>query len=154
MRLPFTSLRAVVATGISLWIGVLACVVGCALPAVAHAEARDLVRSQAGAAQSEASPMTGMENCPHHSGGKVPRKPADGKAPAGSTPGRMSCCPPEVTVAPKSHFSVPAIVVVVSFVVASPLQLSASWFSSFVEFVPPVIHAGRDTLLQTHLLRI
>jgi hypothetical protein len=39
-------------------------------------------------------------------------------------------------------------------VVASPLQLSASWLSSFVEFVPPVIHSGRDTLLQTRLLRI
>ncbi len=69
-------------------------------------------------------------------------------------PGRMSCCPPEVTVAPKSHYSVPAILVVASFVVASPLRLSASWFSSFVEFVPPVIHSGRDTLLQTRLLRI
>jgi hypothetical protein len=46
------------------------------------------------------------------------------------------------------------MVVVASFVVASPLPLSASWFSSFVELDPPVIHSGRDTLLQTRLLRI
>jgi hypothetical protein len=69
-------------------------------------------------------------------------------------PERMFCCPPEVTVAPKSHYSAPAIVVVASFVSVSPLQLSAGWFSSFIEFVPPVIHNGRDTLLQTRLLRI
>jgi hypothetical protein len=69
-------------------------------------------------------------------------------------PGKMSCCPPEVTVAPKSHYAVPAIVVVANFVVASPLPLSASWFSSLVAFVPPVIHSGRATLLQTRLLRI
>jgi hypothetical protein len=144
MRLTFNSLRSVVAAGVSLWIGVLACVMGCALPAVANVSGP----------QSEASPMAGMENCPHHSVGKVPGKPADGKSPGGSMPGRMSCCPPEVTVAPKSRYSAPAIVVVASFVVASPLQLSASWLSSFVEFVPPVIHSGRDTLLQTRLLRI
>ena len=153
MRLTYNSLRSVVAAGVSLWIGVLACVMGCALPAVAGGH--DLGRSQ-----SEASPMAGMENCPHHSlgkvpaSGKVPGKPTDGKSPGGSMPGRMSCCPPEVTVAPKSHYSVPAIVVVASFVVISPLELSANWFSSFVEFVPPVIHSGRDTLLQTRLLRI
>jgi len=166
MRLTFNSLRPVVAAGVSLWIGVLACVMGCALPVVAHAGGHDLARSQGGAAQSDASPMAGMENCPHHSlgkvpasgtvpaGGKGPGRPADGKSPGGSMPGRMSCCPPEVTVAPKSHYSAPAIVVVASFGVASPLQLSASWFSSFVELVPPVIHSGRDTLLQTRLLRV
>jgi hypothetical protein len=152
MRLTFNSLRSVVAAGVSLWIGVLACVMGCALPAVAGGH--DMVRSQGADAESEAWPMAGMENCPHHSGSTVPGKPADGKSPGGSMPGRMSCCPPEVTVAPKAHYSVPAIVVVASFVVASPLQLSASWLSSFVEFVPPVIHSGRDTLLQTRLLRI
>lgn len=149
MRLTFNSLRSVVAAGVSLWIGVLACVMGCALPMVAHVGGHDKGCPQAGAAQSEASPMAGIENCPHHSGSNVP-----GKSPGGSVPGRMSCCPPEVTVAPKAHYAVPAIVVVASFVVASPLQLSASWFSSFVEFVPSVIHRGRDTLLQTHLLRI
>jgi hypothetical protein len=66
----------------------------------------------------------------------------------------MSCCPPEVTVTPKSQYPVPPIVVVASLVVASPLPLSASRFFSFVEFVPPVIHSGRATLLQTRLLRI
>jgi hypothetical protein len=152
MRLSSNSLRAVVAAGVSLWIGVLACVMGCALPAVASAESRDLVRTPGAAAQRDASPMAGMENCPHHSGSKVPGKP--GKSPGGSLPGRMSCCPPEVTVAPKSHFYVLAIVVVASFVVASPLPLSASGFSCFVAFVPPVIHSGRDTLLETRLLRI
>jgi hypothetical protein len=152
MRLTLNSLRSVVAAGVSLWIGVLACVMGCALPAVAGRH--DLARSQSDTSHSEASPMAGMENCPHHSGSTIPGKPADGKSPGGSMPGRMSCCPPEVTVAPKAHYSAPAIVVVASFVVASPLQLVASWFSSFVEFVPPVIHSGRDTLLQTRLLRI
>jgi len=160
MRLAFNSWRAVVASVVSLWIGVLACVMGCALPTVAHAGGHDLVRSQSDTSHSDASPMAEMENCPHHSigkvpsGGKVPGKPADRKSPGGSMPGRMSCCPPEVTVAPKPHYSAPAVVVVASFVVASPLQLSASWFSSFVELVPPVIHSGRVTLLQTRLLRI
>jgi hypothetical protein len=154
MRLSSNSLRAIVAAGVSLWIGVLACVMGCALPAVASAESSALVQTQSEAAQRDDAPMAGMENCPHHSGSKAPGKPADGRSPGGSMPGRMSCCPPEVTVAPKSHFSFPAIVVVVGLVMARPLQLSTSGFPSLVAFVPPVISSGRDTLLKTRLLRI
>jgi len=140
-----------------MWIGVLACFMGCALPALASPGSRDSLIHQ-NAAESQpapisapmSGPMADMENCPHHSGGSAPAKPADGK----SAPGRMSCCPLEITIGTKPDSSALTIAVAQDFVLAAHFPLQTVRFYSSVEPVPSVFHSGRDTLLKSRLLRI
>jgi len=128
--------KAWMATFVSLWIGVLACFMGCALPTLAE--------------QHQSGPMTNAEHC-CHSGGKSPVKPSDGK----SSPSHgMSCCPVEVTVAAKWDAATMAVVPPQHFILASDLDLTATRFYYSVETVSFVWHSGRDTLLETRLLRI
>jgi hypothetical protein len=95
--------------------------------------------------------MAGMENCPHHSGGAAPAKPNDPKPSRG---GGMSCCPVEVTVASKPQAATPQISPAPSFVLESHFSLATIWFYHSIEVAAPAWHSGRDTLLETHLLRI
>jgi hypothetical protein len=122
------------ATFVSLWIGVLACFMGCALPTLAD-------QRQSG---------SNVEHC-CHSSSKSPVKPNDGK----SSSHGMSCCPLEVTVAAKWNAATLAVAPPQHFVLASnPSDLATTWFYHSVEFGAPVWHSGRDTLLETRLLRI
>ena len=95
--------------------------------------------------------MAGMENCPHHSGGNSPAKPNGSKPVRG---GAMSCCPLEVTVNPKPVTAVPQITPAPNFDLASDHNLATICFFHSAELDPPVWHSGRDTLLETNLLRI
>ena len=134
MQSRFHAARVWLATGISLWMAVLACFLGCAMPALANG----------------GSPrMADMENC-HHSG-QAPAKPMDGK----SAPGQpMSCCPLEITVAPKPH-AITIGIAPADLAVAGDLSLLAKTpFYFAAELVPSLWHSGRDTLLKTRLLRI
>jgi hypothetical protein len=164
MRLPFRNFRAVVAAGVSLWRAVLACLMGCTLPMFANSGANSgtssaasadvsdasLVR-QNSAAQNEPDMMANMPNCPHHSGGNAPAKPHDQKPARG---GGMSCCPVEVTVASKPHPVALHIAPATDFAPAQDFTLATIRIFHAVQFVPPVWHSGRDTLLETQLLRI
>jgi hypothetical protein len=157
MRSAFQTLRMGIATGISLWIGLLACFMGCALPALASPGAHDssihrnAVDGQlATMATPGYDPMAGMENCPHHSGGSTPAKPGDGK----SEPGRMSCCPLEITVATKPDPSALAMAPAQDFALASHFLLQPARSFPVEELTPPLFHNGRETLLQSRLLRI
>jgi hypothetical protein len=152
MRSRFHSFRSAVATGLSLWMAVLACLMGCTLPN--FASSGPIQASSVQKTSSDQTPsglMGNMENCPHHSNGNSPAKPQDGK-PVHS--GAMSCCPIEVTVAPKPATVTLQIVRTHGFVLASGLNLVTSRFYRPVEFVASVSQSGRDTLLETHLLRI
>lgn len=152
MRPPFHTFRAALATGISLWMAALACLMGCTLPNLANSGSiQSSSIHQNAADQTQPDAMANMENCPHHSGGKVPAKPNDGKPASG---GPMSCCPIEVTVAAKPVTAAPQIAPAPDFVLASNHNLATIRFFHSVEFVPPVCHSGRDTLLETNLLRI
>jgi hypothetical protein len=152
MRLPFHSFRAVVATGVSLWMAVLACLVGCTIPILASSGARDAPSMhEKSAEQNRPDLMADMPNCPHHSGGNAPAKPNDPKPVRG---GGMSCCPVEVTVTSKPDTVTLHIAPAGDFVLASDFTLATIRFFHSVEFVSPVRHSGRDTLLETHLLRI
>jgi hypothetical protein len=94
--------------------------------------------------------MANMSTC-HHSGGKSPLKPTDGK----SVPsGAMSCCPLEVTIAPKWDAAKMGIAPGRRMVLDSNVHLVAIPFYDSVELRPSVWHSGRDTLLNTGLLRI
>jgi hypothetical protein len=152
MRLPIHTLRSALATGLSMWLAVLACLMGCTLPNLASGGP---VKASAahGNSADQKSPdlMAGMENCPHHSGGNAPAKPNEPKPVRG---GGMSCCPVEVTVAAKPETVTLHIAPSSDFVPAPDFAVATIRFFHSVEFVPPVRHSGRDTLLETQLLRI
>ena len=171
------------AAGLSLWLAALACLVGCTIPIIANAgsihattihntrslrEARSIQENSAEQDQpGEPDLMAGMANCPHHPGGNAPAKPGPAKSaptgPPGPTKsndpkpvpgGGMSCCPVEVTVASKPDTVRLEIAPAGNFVLAPDLRLTIIRFFHSVEFVPPTWNSGRDTLLETHLLRI
>jgi hypothetical protein len=95
--------------------------------------------------------MADMENCPHHhSDGDAPAKPNGGKPAHG---GAMSCCALEITVAPKWDAAALGIVPHIA-ILRSNFSLLAVQLYSSVEIHPPLWHSGRDTLLETQLLRV
>jgi hypothetical protein len=99
MRLVFHTFKAAAAAGLSLWLAVLACLVGCTVPILASSGSINAASIQENTGiQSQSALMANMENCPHHSSGNAPVKPNDPKP---VPVGRMSCCPVEVTVASK-----------------------------------------------------
>jgi len=152
MRLPIHTFKAGIATVMSLWMAVLACLMGCTLPQLASsASPRALSDHNASAEPAQPDLMAGMENCPHHSGGNIPTKPNDPKP---ARRGGMSCCPVEVTVASKPQTATPQISAARSFVLQSPFSLATISLYHSLEVVAPAWHSGRDTLLETHLLRI
>ena len=165
------------AAGLSLWLAALACLVGCTIPILANAgssgattihNTRSLhettsIRENSAEQDQPGQPdlMAGMENCPHHSGGNAPAKPGPAKPgptksndPKPVPGGGMSCCPVEVTVASKPDTVRLEIAPAGDFVLVSDFRLAPIRFFHSVEFVPPTWHNGRDTLLETHLLRI
>ena len=159
MRLSLHAFRAVVAAGLSLWLAALECLAGCTIPILANSGLIDVasIRENSGEQVQPGQPdlMANMANCPHHSGGSAPAKPGPAKS---NTPkpvpgGAMSCCPVEVTVASKPD-TVRLQIAPGSFVLAPDFRLAPIRFFHSVEFVPPAWHGGRDTLLETHLLRI
>jgi hypothetical protein len=157
MRFPFRTFRTAVATVISLWMAVLACLMGCTLPSLANSGPVSVSATNPSsipansADESRTDLIAGMENCPHHSGGNAPAKQNDHKPVRG---GEMSCCPVEVTLASKPDIATLQISPARSFVLQSHFSLTTVGFYHAVEFVPSVWHSGRDTLLETHLLRI
>jgi hypothetical protein len=155
MHSPFHTFKAAMATLISLWMAVLACFMGCALPALtnAHAEHGSAIPRNVAdtlAEQGDSEPMPDMECC-HHSGGTSPAKRSDGKP---VPTGRMSCCPLEITVTAKWDTPALSIAPAPDFVVASSFDLVKIPSYDSVELVPSLWHSGRDTLLKTRLLRI
>ena len=165
------------AAGLSLWLAALACLVGCTIPILANAgsiqattihNTRSIhettsIRENSAEQDQPGQPdlMAGMENCPHHSGGNAPAKPGPAKPnptksnnPKRVPGGGMSCCPVEVTVASKPDTVRLEIAPAGNFVLAPDLRLTTIRFFHSVEFVPPALQSGRDTLLETHLLRI
>jgi hypothetical protein len=153
MGFRYHTFRAAVATGLSLWMAVLACLLGCTLPSFANTTA--LIKSssvqQNSAGQSQPDLMARMENCPHHSTDNPPAKQNDGKPVRN---GGMSCCPVEVTVASKPHKVILHVAPARDFVLESGFSSITPRFFHSVEFFQPFLRIGRDTLLKTQLLRI
>src|ERR1700719_4391276 len=95
MRFSSHAFRIAVPAGLSLWLAALACLVGCTIPIVANAgsihattihntrslhETTSIRENSAGQEQpGEPDLMTGMANCPHHSGGNAPANPGPAK---------------------------------------------------------------------------
>jgi hypothetical protein len=150
MRFEF---KTVIATGISLWLAVLACLMGCTLPNLASAgSVRAFSVGQSSGERDTTDLMAGMESCPHHHyDGSAPARP-NGEKPVHG--GNMSCCPVEVTVAAKPDIAKLGIALPHGFVLHTSVELMTNWVYHAAESVPSMWHSGRDTLLETHLLRI
>jgi hypothetical protein len=162
MGSPINKLRSALAAGLAVWLAVLACLMGCAVPTLASSGPSNIsttkvsTASAASVHESSAEPgqpgvMADMPNCPHHSGGNAPAKHKGGEPVRG---GGMSCCPVEVTVAAKPDIAALHISPAHSFVLEPHFSLPTVRFYHSAELVPSVWHSGRDTLLETHLLRI
>ncbi len=152
MRFRSQTFRAAVATGTSLWIAVLACLIGCTLPSFASfglVSASSIHENSA--EQNQPDLMARMENCPHRSGSNAPQKQNDDKPVRG---GRMSCCPVEVTVAWKPDTVILHLAAARDFVLESDHGSMTVRFFHSAEFAPLFGRSGRDTLLETQLLRI
>jgi hypothetical protein len=152
MLSPLYSFRAVLAAGVSLWIAVLACLMGCTVPVLtSFGPNNPPLARESSAGRNQPDVMADMPNCPHHSRGTVPAKSNGGK-PVRS--GVMSCCPVEVTVTSKPDTITLHIAPANDFVLASEFTLATIRLFHSAQFVQPVWHSGRDKLLETQLLRI
>src|SRR5882762_9926080 len=91
------SLRSLTATTLSLWIGVLACVLGCAMPSAASPTAPDAQRSGPKTVQQCADPAgdDGQPCCRHG------HHPADGSEKNHHR--SISCCPAETALIQKQN---------------------------------------------------
>jgi hypothetical protein len=143
MRVPCS--RALVSTALSCWFGFLACILGCAQPAVAaaHCEMGQIPGEHLAPANTNNS-----TSCCHHGRNSSDRSRQNHNREA-------SCCPLDATLIQKqnpvsSPHSGTYIAGSVSFTLYSSNLLSASG-----EIRPPAIwYTGREILLQAHVLRI
>jgi hypothetical protein len=150
MRLTLYPMRAGMATALSMWVAVLASVMGCTLPVLAnsHVAAASSARENA-ANHTHSGLMADMENC-HHSGSNSSVPPGD-KKPASN--GAVSCCPLEITVTQRDAAKL-RIAPAPDFALSSDFHFDVTRFSSPAEFAQSISHNGRETLLESHLLRI
>ena len=137
---------------ISLWIAVVACVMGCALPAIAGSQTSiAAVSSNSDAARRSGDGRTAdIPEC-RHSNRKSPA-PANSSKPGPN--GAISCCPVEITLTQKWDSAAPRVAVSQDFVAWHDFKLEGMRFSDSPESVRTIWHSGRDRLLETHLLRI
>jgi hypothetical protein len=141
------ALRHLTATLLAFWLGFLACLLGCAQPVLATTPSHTEIFESRTTANEADSKMDDAGSCCHHHRGT-----SDGSKQGVQT---ISCCPLDATLIQKQdpgsvnsgqHYAV----VLMIFVVNPSFRLSASNGIN----TPPVGHAGRDVLLQTHILRI
>ena len=146
------SVKAAAAMVVSSSMAALGCLMGCMQPAASGSgRASDTpaswnISSDAG----HSMPMAEAENC-HQSGGNSPASPADRK-PASNGP--LSCCPLEVTVIQKWDTTEPRIAPPRDFAPSSHFSSVLARLFVLPEYSQPLGHNGRDTLLETQLLRI
>lgn len=148
MRMHLLRLRLLTATALSLWIGFLACVLGCAQPVLSSTKPAQIQLSEPeSAAPADANGTVSTEGpCCHHS-----RETQKDKQHVQT----ISCCPLDATLLQKQD---PVSLSRTSFFVAVavlPLFHPSLQLSAGTEInTSPLAHTGRDILLQARLLRI
>lgn len=140
-------LRPVTATALSLWLGILACVLGCAKVSTASASAP---RTQVSGRSTTQCPERDVDagSCCRH-----------GHHPAGGSDKdeqhTISCCPAETALIQKQKVASPALIQLYVTALAPPDLHAANFVSATaIGTSSPVSHAGREILLQVHILRI
>ena len=139
----YLSLRSATATALSLWLGLLACLLGCATPVVA-ASAHHRQSADTGLCP-ERNSAADDSCCQHgHSGGSEK-----------NSHHAKSCCPTETALTQKNYLGSAAQVSPGIVVFTLPnLDVSGLSFESENAGVPALWQAGRDILRQVHVLRI
>ena len=152
MRLTLHTTKMVTAVAVSLWMAVFACVMGCTLPAFAMSPTIvDASPSKKNSAHgSQPVRMADMPNC-HHSGNNSSFPPND-REPA--TNGAVSCCPLEITIVQKWTTMGLRTARTQEFALSSDYHFGVPRFSGPSEFARSISHSSRDTLLESHVLRI
>jgi len=152
MRLTLHTTKTVAAMAVSLWMAVLSCFMGCTQPALATSPTIvDPSVSQKNSAHHSQPALTAdMPNC-HHSADNSSLPPNDRK-PASN--GAVSCCPLEVTIVQKWTTTALRNARMREFAPSSEFHFGVARLSGPSEFVQLIYHSGRDTLLETHLLRV
>jgi hypothetical protein len=137
------STKSIVATALSLWLGVLACLLGCASPAKGAASAA----GHSAVVQCPESGCDAGDSCCQHN-----------HNPGSSEKNRhhaMSCCPTETALTQKHNSILPDLTVVfvavlaLDHVEASPFQFDRAHENDAIP-----LRTGRDILQQAHVLRI
>ena len=142
-------LKQMTASALSLWLGFLACVLGCAQPVFATVPSTQAQLSELKAAANEddSDRTAGGGSCCHHSS-KTPDENSQGTS-------NSSCCHWDATLVQKQDPAPPlrtCFSVFVPPLVALHVSVPLPRSSEGIEPVP--WHAGRDVLLQAHILRI
>ncbi len=137
------------ATALSM--AALACVTGSVLRAFGSPNPKQISCPQEAATDpARMDWMANRPNCPH-AAHHEPANPQGGKrAPSGG----ISCCFLELNVPTRMQTPQPQLVTAHLAVPVAIFDVTPVWIHSAPEFSLSVDHAGRDTLLQTHLLRI
>ena len=141
------SLRSVTASALSLWLGLLACLLGCAKPAAAASTER------------RQSLESGMGVCPERDGDAGDSCCRHGHDSPGNSDQNghhaKSCCPTESALTQKKSLTAPPLVYPHLAALALP-NFDLSGFESAREStgIPTRWQAGRDILRQVHVLRI
>jgi hypothetical protein len=142
------TLRPVIATVLALWLGFLACVLGCAPPVLASTSSHTQVSEpRAAVSEGDSDKMVDDRPCCHHHHGASEQNNQGLQT--------ITCGPLDATLIQKqdpvsSKSAHPFAAVSMLFVFNSSSGFSATNGIS----APTVWHAGRDALLQIHVLRI
>jgi hypothetical protein len=141
-------LRPLTATALSLWLGILACVLGCAKVSTASASTPKTQGSGLTAAQCPVRDGDAGESCCRHG-----HDPAGGSG--DDAQHTISCCPAETALIQKQNVVSASLIQVYVGPLALP-DLQAANFASATATArsSPLRHVGRDILLQVHVLRI
>ncbi len=151
LRIALQRFRMATALSIALWMAALACVAGCVLSAFGSPNPKQISCPQQAATDPAGMDlMANMPSCPHaaHHG---PANPQGGKRTPG---GGISCYFLDLNVPTRRQTPQPQLVTAHLAVPVAILDVTPVWTHSAPEFSLAADHAGRDTLLQTHLLRI
>ena|ERR1700719_790943 len=141
-------LRSVTATALSLWLGVLACVLGCAKPSAGSPSAPETQSSALSAAACPDRRGDVGEPCCRHG-----HNPADGSEK--NDHHSISCCPTETALIQKQNVVPPASAHLYVAVLMLPDFHPSTFVSAHASANRSTLwHSGRDVLLQVHVLRI
>jgi len=139
-------LKQVTAIALSLWLGCLACLLGCVQPVSASTPPTQRI-SELKANENDNDRMANSAPCCHHSG-KTSEKNKQGST-------NSSCCGLNATLTQKQDPISTSRTYLSVFVLSLLVPHSSVPLSPSTDKSAAIAwHAGRDLLLQTHILRI
>jgi len=133
-----TGLRAMISIGLSIWMSALACLVGCG-----QTLAGPRINSDADSAKTAVAEMP----CCHHSPSSTPSHP---KKQDSIT---VSCCLPDA-ISQKTAADLNINVARAPIPGAAIIDVADNSYTAPENPLHPRLHSGRETILQTRLLRI